>query len=98
MGGQPSPTVYLKMFDYDDQAIMDHISWRSKCTLIVFPQSYWSVFIKDELIVHNSVTQPVKNSLGKLPTMASITDKIGAGQDKIDTDAYFNEGGKDEVT
>ena len=55
----------------------------------VFPQSYQTLLNNQEFIIHNSVTQPVQYSLSKLPTMAIIYDKHGAGWDKIDPDDYF---------
>jgi hypothetical protein len=44
---------------------------------------------KQEFIMHNSVTRPVQYSLSKLPTMATICDKPGAGWNIINTDDYF---------
>jgi hypothetical protein len=55
----------------------------------VFPQSYQTIFNKQEFIIHNSVTQLVQYSLSTLPTMSTIYDKPGAGWNIIDTDDYF---------
>jgi hypothetical protein len=54
-----------------------------------FSQSYQTILNNKKFIIHNSVTQPVQYSLSKLPTMATIYDKLGAGWDKIDPDNYF---------
>ncbi len=48
-----------------------------------FPQSYQTILNNQEFIIHNSVTQPVQYSLSKLPTMATIYDKPGAGWEKM---------------
>jgi hypothetical protein len=55
----------------------------------VFPQSYQTIINNQELITHNSVTQPVQYSLYTLPTISTIYDKPGAGWDRIDPDNYF---------
>ncbi len=55
----------------------------------MFPQSYQTIFNKQEFIIHNSVTQPVQYSLSTLPIMSTIYDKPGAGWNIIDTDGYF---------
>ncbi len=55
----------------------------------VFPQSYWTILIKQEFIIHNSVTRPVQYSMYTLPTMSTIYDKPGAGWDRINPDDYF---------
>ncbi len=54
-----------------------------------FPQSYQTILNNQEFIIHNSMTQPVQYSPSKLPTMATMYDKPGAGWDKIDPDNYF---------
>ncbi len=55
----------------------------------VFPQYYWTIINNQDLIIHNSVTQPVQYFLYTLPTMSTIYDKPGAGWDRIDSDNYF---------
>jgi hypothetical protein len=54
-----------------------------------FPQSYQNILNKQEIIIHNSVTRPVQYPLSKLPTMATIYNKPGAGWDNINPDNYF---------
>jgi hypothetical protein len=54
-----------------------------------FPQRYQTILNKQVFIIHNSVTQPVQYSLSKVPTMATIYEKRGAGWDRIDPDNYF---------
>jgi hypothetical protein len=54
-----------------------------------FPQSYQTIFNKQEFIIHNSVTRPVQYSLPTLSTMSTIYDKSGAGWDRIDIEYYF---------
>jgi hypothetical protein len=83
----------MKMFQ---QKLMDifllsspGIIWRGKFTDPVFTQSHQTILNKQELIIHNSVTQPIQCSLCTMPTMSSIYDKPGAGWNRINTDGYF---------
>ncbi len=71
--------------------------WQSKATSHDFPQSNWTVSNNEEYFVHNSVTRLVQFSLGRLPTMSSITQKTGARWDRINTDNYVNKVGKDNA-
>ncbi len=73
------------------QAVQEsEIIWISKwLPLILSSHSLITILNKQEFIIYNNVTRPVQYSLSKLPTMATIYDKPGAGWDKNDPDNYF---------
>jgi hypothetical protein len=83
------PDIFLNMFLSSSPGIRNHINWRVGAPDPEFPQSYRTILNNQEFIIHNSVAQPVQYSLSKLPTMATIYEKPGAGWDKIDPDNYF---------
>jgi hypothetical protein len=79
----------LKVFDLNSEGMKKLLIWQSRVTPPVFPQSYQTLNDNEEYLVHNSVTQPVQFSLGRLPTMSSIAKKPGARFDRINTDDNF---------
>jgi hypothetical protein len=83
------PDIFLNMFLSSSPGIRNHMNRQVGAPDPVFPQSYRTILNNQEFIIHNSVTQPVQNTLSKMPTMATIYDKPGAGWDKIDPDNYF---------
>ncbi len=83
------PDKLLNMFLSSSPGIRNHMNWRVVAPDPEIPQSYWTILNKQEFIIHNSVTRPDQDSLSKLPTMATIYDKPGAGWDNINPDNYF---------
>ncbi len=83
------PDIFLNMFLSSSPGIRNHMNWRVGAPDPGFPQSYRTILNSQEFIIHNSVTRPVQYSLSKLPKMATIYDKPGAGWDRIDIDDYF---------
>ncbi len=93
------PDILLNMFLSSSQGIRNHMNLQAGAsdpvilqggfTDPLFPQSYRTILYKQELIIHNSVTQPVQYSLSTLPTMSTIYNKPGAGWNIIDSDNYF---------
>jgi hypothetical protein len=81
--------ILLNMFLLSSPGIRNHMNWQVVAPEPEFPQSYRTILNKQELIIHNSVTQPVQYSLSTLPTMLTICDKPGARWGKIDIDDYF---------
>ncbi len=83
------PDKLLNMFLLSSPEISNHLNRQVVAPDPEFPQSYRTILNKQEFIIHNSVTQPVKYSLSPLPTMSTIYDKRGAGWDRTDIDDYF---------
>ncbi len=83
------PDIFLNMFLSSSPEIKNHMNRQLGAPDPEFPQSYQTILNNQEFIIHNSVTRPVQYSLYKLPTMAIIYDKPGAGWDKINPDDYF---------
>jgi hypothetical protein len=83
------PDTILDIFILSSPGIRNHMNLRVVAPDPVFPQSYQTILNEQELIIHNSVTRPVKYSLFTMPTMSTIYDKPGAGWNNIDTDNYF---------
>ncbi len=81
--------ILLNMFLSSSPGIRNHMNRRVVAPDPMFPQTYQTIFNKQEFIIHNSVTQPVQYSLYTLPTMSTIYDKPGAGWDNIHPDNYF---------
>jgi hypothetical protein len=71
--------ILLNMFLLSSPGIRNHMNlqvgapdpviWQGGFTDPLFPQSYQTIFNKQEFIIHNSVTRPVQYSLSTLPTM-----------------------------
>jgi hypothetical protein len=74
-----------------------HMMRQGRATPPVFQHSYQTILNQSEYIIHNSATRPVQFSLGRLPTMPSFTQKLGAGWERINSDNYFHEGRTDDV-
>ncbi len=82
------PDILLNMFLSSSPGIRNHMNlqvgapdpviWRGGFTDPLFPQSYWTILNKQELIIRNSVTWLVQYSLSTLPIMSTIYDKPGA--------------------
>ncbi len=86
------------MFHLSSSGLIAHMMRQDIATPPDFPHSYRTILNQIDYILHNSITQPVQISLGRLPTMSSITQKLGeAGRERINTDNYFNTGGTDDV-
>ncbi len=83
------PDSLLNMFLSSSPGIRTHLNLLVGAPDPVFPQSYQTIFNKQEFIIHNSVTRPVQYDLSTLPKMSTIYDKPGAGWNIIDTDDYF---------
>jgi hypothetical protein len=83
------PGILLNMFLSSSPGIRNRMNLLVGAPDPVFPQSYRTIFNKQEFIIYNSVTQPVQYSLSTLPTMSTIYDKPGAGWNIINTDNYF---------
>ncbi len=83
------PDILLNMFLSSSPGIRNHMNRQEVTPDPVFPQSYQTILIKQEFIIHNSETRPIQYSLYTLPTMSTIYDKPGAGWDRIDPDNYF---------
>ncbi len=73
------PDNFLNIFLLSCPGIRNHMNQQVVAPDSVFPQSYRTIINKQELIIHNIVTQPVQYSLYTLPTMSTIYDKPGAG-------------------
>jgi hypothetical protein len=73
------PDKLLIMFLLISPGFRNHMNRQVVAPDPEFPQSYQTILNKQEFIIHNSVTQPVQYSPSKLPTMATIYDKPGAG-------------------
>ncbi len=83
------PGKLLNIFFLSSPGIRNHMNQCVGAPDPVFPQSYQTILNKQELIIHNSVTQPVQYSLSIMSTMSTIYDKPGAGWNRINTDNYF---------
>ncbi len=83
------PDKLLDIFLLSCPGIRNHMNWQVGAPDPVFPQSHWTMLIKQEFIIHNSVTQLVQYSLFTMPTMSTIYDKPGAGWNRINTDNCF---------
>jgi hypothetical protein len=83
------PDIFLNMFLLSSPGIRNHMNRQVGAPDPEFPQSYRTILNNQKFIIHNSVTRPVQYSLSKLPTMATIYDKLGAGWNKINLDDYF---------
>jgi hypothetical protein len=83
------PDKLLDIFLLSCPGIRNHMNLQVVAPDHVFPQSYQTIINNQELIIHNSVTQPVQYSLYTLPTKSTIYDKPGAEWDRIDPDDYF---------
>jgi hypothetical protein len=83
------PDKLLDIYFLSSSGIRNHMNWQVVAPDPVFPQSYWTIFNKQEFIIHNSVTQPVQYSLLTMSKMSTIYVKPGAGWNIIDTDDYF---------
>jgi hypothetical protein len=83
------PDKLLDIFLLGSPGIRNYMNWQMRAPDPVFPQSYRTIIIKQEFIIHNSVTRPVQYSLSTMPTMSTIYDKPGAGWNRINTDDYF---------
>jgi hypothetical protein len=70
------PEKLLDIFLLTSPGIINHMIWQVGATEPVFPQSYQTILKKGELIIHNSVTQPVQFSLYTMPTIWGGTGKI----------------------
>ncbi len=78
------PDILLNMFLLSSPGIRNHMNLQVVAPDPLFQQSYQTILNKQEFIIHNSVTRPVQYSLYTLPTMSTIYDKPGAGQNRID--------------
>jgi hypothetical protein len=87
----------MEIFCLSNPGIIAHMMQQGRATPPVFPHSYRTILNQIEYIIHNSITQLVQFSLGRLSTMSSITQKLRAGWDRINTDNYFNTGIMDDV-
>jgi hypothetical protein len=83
------PDILLNMFLTSSLGIRNHMNLQVGAPDPVFPQSYRTIFNKQEFIIHNSVTRPAQYSLSTLPTMSTIYVKPGAGWNIINNDDYF---------
>jgi hypothetical protein len=83
------PDKLLNIFLLSSPGVRNHMNQQVGATDPVFPQSYRTIFNKQEFIIHNSVTQPVQYSLSTMPTMSTVYDNPGAGWNRINTDNYF---------
>jgi hypothetical protein len=83
------PDILLNMFLSSSPGIRNHMNRQVVAPDPEFQQSYRTILNKQEFIIHNSVTRPIRCSLSTLPTMSIIYDKPGAGWDRIDIDDYF---------
>jgi hypothetical protein len=73
------PDKLMDIFLLSSPGIINHMNRQVGAPDLVFPQSYWTILNKQEIIIHNSVTRPVQYSLSTMPTMSTIYDKPGAG-------------------
>ncbi len=58
-------------FSLSCPGIGNHMNLQVVAPHPMFPQSYQTIINNQELIIHNSVTQPVQYSLYTLPTMST---------------------------
>ncbi len=91
------PKKLMEIFRLSSPKMIALMMRQGRATPPVFPCSYRTILNQIEYIIHNSVTRLIQFSLGRLPTMSRITQKQGAGWDRINTDNYFNVGRMDDV-
>ncbi len=77
------PNRFCKLFGlHDDEKIHAYLMKLSNNTHSDFGLSYQTVINNQSYTIHSGITQPGQFSLGNIPTMSCITDKIGEGWDK----------------
>ncbi len=86
------PNRFCKLFDlHDDEKIHAYLMKLSKNTHSDFGLSYKTVMNNQSYTIHSGMTRPRQFSLGNIPTMSGISDRVGEGWDERKFINKFNE-------
>ncbi len=86
------PNRFCKLFDlHDDEKIHAFLMKLSNNTHSDFGLSYQTVMNNQSYTIRSGITQPHQFSLGNIPTMSCITDRVGEGWDDRKIAKFFNE-------